>query len=87
LQNRPEASNPEPYHTILKGTPTLQNWPAANALPDFEKICFDPIAPLGVVSVLPEASAAAAAMVVGCLVFESATRPSASEMLRNVYVV
>ena len=67
------------------GTPTPENWPSATTLPDYNKITFDPIEPVGIASVLPEASHAAAALVASLLQFESKNRPSAAEMLHDLY--
>ena len=56
------------------GTPTPENWPSATTLPDYNKITFDRIEPVGVASVLPEASASAAELVASLLQFESGAR-------------
>ena len=67
------------------GTPTPENWPNAASLPDYNKITFDPIESIGIAAVLPEASSTAAALVASVLQFESINRPSAAEMLHDLY--
>jgi hypothetical protein len=56
------------------GTPTPTNWPGSEKLPDFNKITFDPIEPLGLAAMLPDAAPMAVTLLEALLQFESARR-------------
>lgn len=66
------------YNVIsILGTPSIQEWPELESLPDFGKISFSTMNALGIDSLCPDASQEARDLLNGFLIYRSTRRISA----------
>ncbi|KAH3766801.1 Cyclin-dependent kinase 20 [Pelomyxa schiedti] len=69
----------------ILGTPTVQNWPGVQALPDFNKLVFSPLAATPFRDVIPRCSQGAIDLISKLLVYNPDSRLSAAQALVDPY--